>query len=100
LYIRSEANGLSLNKEKCGILQVVGPRSIPYAGAINIWGSTYIDNRLGVQHHIDVVKPKVNYLVRRLKWIPRKMTSLKLRHNLWTVFIQPLVELCMMFRIV
>jgi len=106
----SDNNGLALNKKKCGILQVVGPKQrvtmiqgevegIPICTSYKYLGLN-IDNRMSAQHHINLTKSKINYLIYRLKWVPRNMASPKLRHNLWTVFIRPLLELGMMLRIV
>jgi len=101
-----EKNGLNINKKKCGILQVVASRNkvtvsdgeiqgIPVVRSYRYLG-VHLDNKLNPIHHVKMMKQKISYLIYRLKWLPWKYTSVRLRHNLWTVFIKPLVDLGVM----
>ena len=102
-------NGLLLNKNKSGILQVTENRQritlnqkeingIPVVKSYKYLG-IHINSKINLEHHIAQLQPKVNYLTQRLKWIPHKEASLHLRANLWTTFIRPLINMSLPFEI-
>ena len=106
----ADANGMSVNKRKSGILQILAKKQqlsnlkedikgIPVVKSYKYLG-LHINTYIKVQGHIDKVMPKINYLTYRLKWIPQCETSLRLRVNLWHLFIRSLIELALMYDVV
>jgi len=109
----SKKNGLSINKNKSAIMQMVTPRQkvelkgrtsngreeikgIPVVTSYKYLGLN-LNNRMDTRHHLAVMAPKINYLVYRLSLAPRGGTTLRLRANMWHVFVRPLIEMCLIF---
>ena len=103
----SRDNGLTLNKKKSGILQIVNSRQkvtismkeimgIPIVPSYKYLGIN-LNNKIQIEHHMSKIKPKINYLTYRLKLIPHKQASHYLRANLWNVFIRPLITMSLIF---
>ena len=106
----SGEKGLSINKKKSGILQVLGKRQkitlqidnirvIPIVKSYKYLGIN-IYERLAAEKHREQMKPNILYLIYRLKWVPSPLTSIRFTANMWHVFIRPLIESCLYFNIV
>ena len=103
----SEMNGLSLNKNKSAVLYVqkrLGPRKkikVNQIEGINLvkeykYLGLWINDRLSPDFHISQCNRKLNYVWFRLKWILSN-SSLKLRKNMWNVFVRPHIEFLLVF---
>lgn len=102
----SKRNGLSINKDKSGILllqktkgrlmrpltEINGVRFVNCYKYLGLW----INERLTPFTHISKCESKLNYVTFRLKWI-LKTCSLRMRKNLWSVFIRPHCEFLSIF---
>jgi len=100
--------GIPINLKKSGILNI--KRTVRSKSLINQDGDgeetfmgypiverykylgIWIDETLNPQTHLDLYKPKVNYLTHKLRMIPKKSITPRYLIDLWTLIIRPTYE--------
>jgi len=52
----------------------------------------WIDEKLNPETHLNLYKPKVNYLINRFRIIPKKSITSRYLVNLWTLIVRPIYD--------
>jgi len=102
----SNENGLKVNNNKSGILQICGRNAKPSISMKTVLGipvvesyrylGLYLNSKLSVDHHLEKTRKKIEYLAGRLAMIP-KANTIRLKANMWHVFIRPYIDVCLLF---
>jgi len=95
--------GIPINLKKSGILNIRNHGKIarivngdshlnyPVVERYKYLG-VWLDEKLNPQTHLELYKSKINYIINRLRMIPKKTTTPRYLINLWTLIIRPVYD--------